>query len=98
MQKDVLLFSVQIKAGRTLLGWSQADLAERAGVARPTVARIELLTMQPRLDTASKLKQVLRDAGVEIVDHNEKGGFSLVVTSAFVDHLVATVNEKPVVT
>jgi len=54
--------------------------------------------MQPRLDTASKLKQVLRDAGVEIVDHNEKGGFSLVVTSAFVDHLVSTVNKEPVAT
>lgn len=30
-----------VRASRDALGWSQMDLAERAGVSRPTIARIE---------------------------------------------------------
>ncbi|MFC8596819.1 helix-turn-helix domain-containing protein [Isoptericola sp. NPDC057191] len=31
----------RIRAARTACGWSQIELAERAGVSRPTVARVE---------------------------------------------------------
>lgn len=30
-----------IKAGRELVGWSQADLAQRAGLSLPTIQRME---------------------------------------------------------
>lgn len=33
--------ATRIRAARTARGWSQTDLAEAAGVSRPTVARIE---------------------------------------------------------
>ena len=87
MQKDVLTYAVQLRAGRTLLGWSQAELARRAGVARPTVARIESLQMLPRLDTAGKLKQALRDGGVIFHDDDKSGGFTIGVSGDFLDRL-----------
>ena len=69
MQENVFRFAIQIKAGRTVLGWSQTELAKRAGIARPTVARIESFTMQPKLETAEKIKDALRNAGIEFSDH-----------------------------
>jgi hypothetical protein len=39
----------QVKAARELLGWTQADLAERARINRRTVANIESGTPAPRL-------------------------------------------------
>lgn len=79
INKDVFAFALQLKAGRAIVGWSQAELAERSGVARPTVARIEALMMQPRLDTVGKLKQAFLDAGLQILDGEPAGGFSLMV-------------------
>lgn len=79
MQENVFKFAVEIRAGRTALGWSQTELAARAGVARPTVARIESFAMQPKLDTAERVKAVLRAAGVEFLDHEPAGGFTMIV-------------------
>jgi transcriptional regulator with XRE-family HTH domain len=31
----------QVKAARALLGWSQDDLAEKSGVSKPTIGRLE---------------------------------------------------------
>ncbi len=80
VQKEVFSFSIQLKAARSLVGWSQAELAKRSGVARPTVARIEALIMQPRLDTVGKIKQAFQEAGLQILDGEPVGGFSLIVT------------------
>jgi transcriptional regulator with XRE-family HTH domain len=82
VNKDVFAFALQLKAGRAIVGWSQAELAERGGVARPTVARIEALMMQPRLDTVGKLKQAFLDAGLQILDGEPAGGFSMLVNGA----------------
>jgi transcriptional regulator with XRE-family HTH domain len=82
MQESVFRFAIQIKTGRTVLGWSQSELAKRGGVARPTVARIESFIMQPKLETAEKLKDALRNAGIEFSDHHPERGFSMIVKSA----------------
>lgn len=34
-------FAAQVKEYRNVLGWSQQDLADRAGCSRPTIARLE---------------------------------------------------------
>jgi predicted transcriptional regulator len=81
MQENVFRFAIQIKAGRTVLGWSQTELAKRAGIARPTVARIESFTMQPKLETAEKIKDALRNAGIEFSDHQPERGFTMIVKS-----------------
>ena len=77
MQENVFRFAIQIKAGRTVLGWSQTELAK----ARPTVARIESFSMQPKLETAEKIKDALRNAGVEFSDHQPERGFTMIVKS-----------------
>lgn len=60
---DVLdpVFPLQVRAARALLGWSQKELAERAGVSEPFINRLE---RGERLGHAAKLA-ALRDALLE---------------------------------
>ena len=88
INKTAFSFALQLKAARAVVGWSQAQLAERSGVARPTVARIEAMMMQPRLDTVGKLKQAFLDAGLQILDGAPVGGFSLIVNDAAIRSLM----------
>jgi predicted transcriptional regulator len=69
-----LLTISQIRAARGLLGWSQSDLAERAGVSLPTVKRVEAGT-GPRVSDAArnKLRRTFESAGVEFIDENGGG-------------------------
>lgn len=65
----------QVKAARALLGWSQGDLAERSGVSKPTVARLE--TGEGDLggyaDTRDKILSALEAAGVIFIEQNGEG-------------------------
>jgi transcriptional regulator with XRE-family HTH domain len=54
----------QCKAARTLLGWSQTELAQNAGVGRGTVTDFELSNRQPSDHALSKLQLALEDAGI----------------------------------
>ena len=56
----------QIKAARALLGWSQEDLAKRAGISVPTVKRLEAANglLGGREDTAIKLRIDVENLGV----------------------------------
>lgn len=94
MQENVFRFALQLKAGRTVLGWSQTELAKRARIARPTVARIESFTMQPKLDTAEKIKDALRQSGVEFSDHYPEAGFTMAVKNAAMQLQLAQINER----
>lgn len=38
---DMQVIASQIKMTREAVGWSQHELADRAGVSRPSVARVE---------------------------------------------------------
>ncbi|MDP2811518.1 MAG: helix-turn-helix transcriptional regulator [Rhodocyclaceae bacterium] len=40
-------------------GWSQAELARRAGTSQPHIARLELGTVDPQVSTVKKLAKVL---------------------------------------
>jgi transcriptional regulator with XRE-family HTH domain len=44
-----------LRYARRKAGYSQRELAERAGVPQPTVARIESGAVTPRVDTLDKL-------------------------------------------
>ena len=65
----------QVKAARALLGWSQEDLARRAGVSEPTIARLESAegALGGRADTAQKIVDALNVAGVKFIDENGGG-------------------------
>ena len=63
-----IIFAAKIRASRRLLNWSQGKLAERAGVSKQSVTRIENGTVDPRFSTITALYQAIRSAGVELGD------------------------------
>src|SRR5262249_25973242 len=48
-----------VKARRLGRSWSQAELAERAGISRPAVSAIEMRRLVPSVTTALALARVL---------------------------------------
>jgi hypothetical protein len=70
-----LVTTRQIKAARALLGWSQADLAEKSGVSEPTIARLETVEgeLGGRELTAGKIRAAIVAAGIEFIDENGGG-------------------------
>ena len=64
----------QLRAARGLLGWSQSQLAARAGLSLPTFKRLEA-SLGPRVsdDARFKLRRALEIAGVEFIDENGGG-------------------------
>lgn len=61
-EDDIL--PAQIRAARALLGWSQIEAAERFGIGRATLARIERSESAPRDGTVEGMLQVLRSNGI----------------------------------
>ena len=65
-----------VKAARALLGWTQSDLAQHSGVSEPTIKRLESANDGPlggRENTADKIINALRDAGIEFSNGDEMG-------------------------
>lgn len=64
--KDVKIASpAQCRAARALLNWTQAALADHAGVARKTVADFELATRTLHIRTRRDITATLEAAGIE---------------------------------
>lgn len=62
-----LVSSAQCRAARALLGWTQATLADRAGVARKTVAHFEVGRRDLMARTRRDIMETFEQAGVEFV-------------------------------
>ena len=63
-----LVYAAQVRASRALLGWSQGDLAERAGISKQSVNRVEGGNMDARMSTVSAMAEAFRSAGVEMIE------------------------------
>ena len=63
----------QCRAARGLLGWSQADLAQKAAVGIVTVRHLEAGAHVPRRATLDVIRRSLESAGVEFIDENGRG-------------------------
>jgi predicted transcriptional regulator len=65
----------QLKAARSLIGWSQEELASAANVSVPTIKRLEAVegTLGGRQTTAEKIRGALEKAGIEFIDENGGG-------------------------
>jgi transcriptional regulator with XRE-family HTH domain len=63
-------YSSQIRAGRALLGWSQTELARRAGVGLATLQRIEQNdgVVKGNFSTILKIQKALEQAGIVFTD------------------------------
>jgi transcriptional regulator with XRE-family HTH domain len=63
----------QTRAARGLVGWSQQDLANSAGIGIVTVHQLEAGTSQPRRATLEVIRRAFEKAGVEFIDENGGG-------------------------
>jgi DNA-binding XRE family transcriptional regulator len=54
----------QVIRGRKAAGWTQAELAARAGIRPETVSRIETGKHSPGIKTMAKIDRALKQAGV----------------------------------
>jgi transcriptional regulator with XRE-family HTH domain len=73
-QEDSLAGIEQIRAARGLLGWSQSELARRAGLSLPTVKRFETQSdIRVSTDAKIKLQDALEAAGIVFIEENGGG-------------------------
>ncbi|HJV84315.1 MAG TPA: helix-turn-helix transcriptional regulator [Noviherbaspirillum sp.] len=73
--------AVALRAARTALGWNQQEFAEKLGVAKSTVARIETADSVASAPVLMKALGLLATAGVE-VDLLGTSGLRFAVTAA----------------
>lgn len=59
-----------------MLGWTQDDLAARSGVAKRSIAGLELETSKPKLETLQRLVATLSGGGIEF-DNSEADGVGI---------------------
>src|SRR5258705_442536 len=62
-----MITAAQCRAARGLLGWSQLDLAESAGIAVITVHQFEAGASRPRRATVDVIRRAFESAGVRII-------------------------------
>ncbi len=74
----------QVGAARFLLGWSQTDLAQAAGVARSTVTHFENATRPSFPNVRAALRRALEGAGIEFVFAKD-GGFGVLLSGKAAD-------------
>lgn len=64
----MLISPDQIRAARALKNWSQTELAERTGLAVPTIANIEMGKQSPGKNTLEKIVSAFDHAGIDFIE------------------------------
>lgn len=64
----------QIKAARAILGLSQADLCELAGISRATLIDLENDTGDPRRSSIAGVEEAFRKRGIVFTDDGKSIG------------------------
>jgi len=70
-----------LRERRTEIGLTQSDLAERAGVSQPLIARIEGGDVDPRLSTLRRIVEALDEAEGDVVRAEDIMHQELIATS-----------------
>lgn len=65
----MLITPDQIRAARALKNWSQTELAERTGLAVPTIANIEAGKQSPGKNTMGKIIDSFEAGGIEFTEN-----------------------------
>ena len=64
----------QLKAARSLVGWTQAQVAQAAGLSIPTIKRAEGASrLGASEDAVAAIRTALEAAGVEFIEENGGG-------------------------
>jgi DNA-binding XRE family transcriptional regulator len=74
---DRMLSAQQIRAARSLLGWSRRELAIVAGISQGTIKAIEQDKTDARLSTLRKLARTFTAHGVEFVMEGSRTGVTI---------------------
>jgi transcriptional regulator with XRE-family HTH domain len=71
-----MIYPVQIRAARSLLGMSQEELADAASISVITIKRIEAAGTQMKgtAQTMARIQRALESQGIEFIDQDEKKG------------------------
>ena len=74
-----MISGIQIRAGRALLGWDQARLADEAGVSIITVKRLEAAgeEIHAQFATVMKVKSAFEKAGVLFLGEESGLGYGV---------------------
>ena len=62
-----MITAPQIRAARAMVGLSQVELANRAGLSKTGLANIEAGNADPRASTLSAIQRALEEAGVRFI-------------------------------
>ena len=84
LQMDRMLSAQQIRAARSLLGWSRRELAIVAGISQGTIKAIEQGETDARLSTLRKLARTFTAHAVEFVMDGARSG--VVIKNVAKDH------------
>lgn len=73
---DLMLSAAQIRAGRALVDWTGAKLAESAGLGLQTIRRMESSIGPGRssVDNVDAVRRALEGAGVVFLEADEANG------------------------
>jgi len=68
----MMRYSAQIRAARAILGWSQDQLAQRAGIGLATLRRIEQGEglVKGNFSTILKIQKAFEQAGINFTEDN----------------------------
>ena len=66
--------AAQCRAGRSLLDWTQDQLARNASVSRATVADFESNTRQPMTNNMRSIADCMYAAGIEFIPEEDNSG------------------------
>lgn len=71
-----MITSEQVKAARSILGWSQGELAERAKLSIQTIKRMESIPGELRGDpeNVDTVERILVSSGILLIHADAKGG------------------------
>ena len=86
-----------LRAARSVLGWSQTQLATKAGVSKPALNRLERFESEPRLDTVIRIQEALAEAGVRI-EQREDGEFGIAINQGVVKDMAERIDAGESVT
>jgi transcriptional regulator with XRE-family HTH domain len=78
---DIILSAPQVRAARSLLGWSRRELAIVSGVSSGTIKAIEQGSTDPRLSTLRKLARTFKAHSVEFLFEGLWTGVVIAMTS-----------------
>ena len=73
MKKKPPMMPTQCRAARALLNWTQAELAEKAAVAKQTLTDFERGARQPYPRTLADIRAALERAGIEFTNGDSPG-------------------------